>query len=391
MDSHSQTKAVYQGEDNRLLPKIVTLLKRVNPTDIFSTRDHSNDFKGSRADYISVRARILSIVFALLALIWIPLDYMVMDADTFKIFLILRCLFTISFLLLAFWGTRCDEINAARFRITGFIVVPSLFYMMSHILLPEISEDSVILIGYSFFPFLVMALLAIFPLTLLEGISFVTLSLGLFVVTAVIDDSLWTVDAMGDLWLLFLLGGIALWVEMTQLYMLMNLYREATRDALTGLVNRRILSKKMEEEVMKSERDGSNLHIMLFDLDLFKRINDNHGHKVGDHVLQQFGKILKSHASEPVVFGRYGGEEFLAVVSGYQEDDAISLAESIRLKCHDVVVKNQQDGENITFTTSIGMAKRKVNESAGTLFSRVDEELYRAKASGRDLLSVADE
>lgn len=196
---------------------------------------------------------------------------------------------------------------------------------------------------------------------------------------------------MGDLWLLFLLGGIALWVEMTQLYMLMNLYREATRDALTGLVNRRILSKKMEEEVMKSERDGSNLHIMLFDLDLFKRINDNYGHKVGDHVLQQFGKILKSHASEPVVFGRYGGEEFLAVVSGYQEDEAISLAESIRLKCHDVVVKNQHDGENITFTTSIGMAKRKANESAGALFSRVDEELYRAKASGRDLLSVADE
>jgi len=366
------------------------LLQRVNPSDIFSTRDHSNDFKSSRADYISVRTRILSIVFALLALIWIPIDYITMDDETFAQFLVLRLIFSFSFILLALWGGRCNELKVARVRITGFIMVPGLFYLISHLMLPEVSEHSVMLSGYSFLPLLVTALLAIFPLTLLEGGSYITLSLFMFIITRVVDDGLFTVNALGDLWLLFLLGGIALWVEITQLYMLMNLYREATRDALTGLVNRRVLSKNLEDEIIRSDSHGNNLYVMLFDLDFFKRINDSYGHMTGDRVLQRFGQILMSHCGASIVVGRYGGEEFLAIVPERQREEVIALAESIRQSCHDVVIKDLQNDEEVRFTTSIGVSKRRGNESASELFSRVDEELYRAKSSGRDFVSISD-
>lgn len=386
-----QNNTEYMQDDVRLLPKIITLLQRVNPTDIISVRDHSIDFINSRADYISVRARILSIVFAFLAIVWIPIDYYTMDTLTFSEIVVLRLIFSGAFVMLALWGGHCYNLYVARARIVGFIVIPGLFYLASHLLLPENSEESIILIGYSFMPLLVMALLAIFPLTFFEGVSFITLSMFLFVATKLVDQSLLMVDVLEDLWLLFLLGGIALWVEMTQLYMLMNLYREATRDMLTGLVNRRILSTKLEDEIKESERSGNDLYIMLFDLDFFKRINDTYGHKMGDFVLQHFAKILKSHCNDVIVAGRYGGEEFLAIVPNSGREEAMELAESIRRSCHKAEIYNQQKGEKIKFTTSVGVTRRMANEDASQLFSRVDEELYRAKSSGRDFVAISDQ
>ncbi|NOR52118.1 MAG: diguanylate cyclase [Gammaproteobacteria bacterium] len=391
MNDASQNSTVYtQDDDVRLLPKIIMLLQRVNPSDIFSTRDHSVDFISSRADYISIRARVLSIVFAFLAIAWIPIDYYTMDEVVFSEFLVLRLIFSSLFVVLALWGSHCYNLYVARARIVGFIVIPGLFYLASHMLLPENSEESIILIGYSFMPLLVMALLAIFPLTFLEGVSFITLSTLLFVTTKLIDQSMFTADALGDLWLLFLLGGIALWVELTQLYMLMNLYREATRDALTGLVNRRILSKKLEDEIKESERSGNDLYIMLFDLDFFKRINDTYGHKMGDFVLCHFAKILKSHCNDTIVAGRYGGEEFLAIATGHRREEALELADSIRRSCHEAEIYNPHKDERIKFTTSVGVTRREANEDAGQLFSRADEELYRAKSSGRDFVAISD-
>lgn len=390
MKDASQNNAVYIQDDVKLLPKIMMLLQRVNPTDILSVRDHSADFINSRAEYISVRARILSIVFAFLAIVWIPIDYYTMDTLVFSEFVVLRLIFAGVLIMLALWGSHCYNLYVARARIAGFIIIPGLFFLVSHLLLPENSEESVILIGYSFMPLLVMALLAIFPLTFFEGVSFITLSMLLFVITKMVDQSLFTVDALGDLWLLFLLGGIALWVEVTQLYMLMNLYREATRDMLTGLVNRRILSTKLENEIRKSESSGNDLYIMLFDLDLFKRINDTYGHKMGDFVLQYFAQILKSHCNDDIVAGRYGGEEFLAIVPNFTREEALKLAESIRVSCHEAEIYNQKTNEKIKFTTSVGVTRRMANEDAGQLFSRVDEELYRAKSSGRDFVAISD-
>ncbi len=167
----------------------------------------------------------------------------------------------------------------------------------------------------------------------------------------------------------------------------MRLYREATRDALTGLVNRRVLATKLEQELNGNDQ---RLAILLFDLDLFKRINDNYGHHAGDTVLQAFGEILKSHCQDSNVVGRYGGEEFLAILPGYGADEAKTLAEQIRLACHRYKVYTTEDGKEIHFTTSIGVALRKPGESGHELLNRVDQGLYQAKSSGRDLVSVAD-
>lgn len=385
------TKQIYLHPDQyiSLGKKLRRLMNRVNPRDIFSTAHHSRDFKNSRAEYISIRIRTLAMVFAVLAPLWIPIDYMVMEHDTFVKFLFLRLGFIASFIALTMWGIRCNRLFAARIRVALFIIIPGLFYMISHQLLPNGGGDNAILLGYSFLPLLVMALMTIVPLTVLEGLALNGLLVAIYIATQILEQSLLTISALGTLWLLLLLGVIALWVQITQLHMLMRLYREATRDALTGLVNRRVLSAKIEEELALHNRNDDEMCVMLFDLDLFKRINDTHGHHTGDMVLQAFAEVLQDHCSGTMTAGRYGGEEFLAILPYSKLEEAKSLAENIRVACHGITVCSP-DNVEVNFTTSIGIAHRKPDEDAQSLLSRVDDGLYKAKASGRDFVAVAE-
>lgn len=366
------------------------MIQRVNPQDIFSNRSHSRDFNTSRAEYISIRIRFLSIAFAILAPLWIPIDYFVMDDPVFTYVVILRLLFSFSFLFLSRWGTQCSRLTAARIRILTFIVIPGTFFFATSMLLNGNSSDHGILLGYSFLPFLIMALLTIVPLTFLEGLAYASLNIAFFLITKIVQGNLITIPSMGDLWLLLLLAIIALWVQMTQLHMLMRLYREATRDALTGLVNRRVLSDKLEQEIIQSTEQKDPLSVLLFDLDLFKRVNDTYGHHAGDTVLQAFSEILRSHCGDNHLVGRYGGEEFLAILPKTNVEHARDLAEKIRLACHRYTVYTAEDYKPINFTTSIGVALRKADEQSQDLLSRVDQGLYKAKSSGRDLVSIAD-
>jgi len=389
MESVAQDQVHYRPDSYISLRKrLREMSQRVNPQDIISTRFHSRDFNTSRSEYISIRIRTLAVAFALLAPLWIPIDYIVMDNPTFSYIVMLRLAFSISLLALSRWGTRCNLLYAARMRIFLFILIPALFFLGSHMLLHDINSEHAILLGYSFLPFLVMALLTIVPLTFLEGISFASVIIVFYITTKILQGHFLTIPSLGDLWLLLLLAAIALWVQMTQLHMLMRLYREATRDALTGLVNRRVLSTKLAQEIAN---DGdSSLAVLLFDLDLFKRINDNYGHHAGDTVLQAFGEILKRHCRDTNVVGRYGGEEFLAILPDTDVVAAKNVAERIRLACHRYKVYTADEGKEINFTTSIGVAMRKPSESAHELLARVDQGLYAAKSGGRDLVSVAD-
>jgi len=388
MESLVQEQVHYRPDSYISLRKrLREMSQRVNPQDILSTRYHSRDFNTSRSEYISIRIRTLSVAFAILAPLWIPIDYFVMENPTFSYIVLLRLVFSFALLSLSRWGTHCNLLHAARVRIFLFILIPCLFFLASHLLLHDINSEHAILLGYSFLPFLIMALLTIVPLTLFEGIGYVGMIIAFYIVTKVMQGSFLTIPALGDLWLLLLIATIALWVQMTQLHMLMRLYREATRDALTGLVNRRVLSTKLEQEVAHAD---NSLAVLLFDLDLFKRINDNYGHHAGDTVLQAFGEILKQHCRDKNVVGRYGGEEFLAILPDTDVEAAKEVAERIRLACHRYKVYTSDEGKEISFTTSIGVAMRKANESGHELLSRVDQGLYAAKSGGRDLVSVAE-
>ncbi|MBF0218407.1 MAG: GGDEF domain-containing protein [Gammaproteobacteria bacterium] len=350
--------------------------------DLVSCKEHSTDFCGTRAEYIFVRIRLISFIFAVIALLWIPIDYLMLSPEYFIPLLIMRLLFGLLFLLQVVWLPVRLRMRQVYLRLVLFFLVPGIFYVASQLLLAD-SHSSGFIVGYNFLPYLMVGLLAIFPLTLLEALFFALLCGLPQVLFHLFIGNLFTLEIFGELWLLGLLVGIAIWVELSQLHMLMRLYREATLDPLTALVNRRVLVRWMNREINDAARSHQPLAVLLFDLDKFKRINDEFGHLMGDQVLRLFARILRQELGDKLFYGRYGGEEFLAILPGYDLVQATAVAERIRDRCHQERVA-VAGGEDISLTTSIGVARWQVGERFDDLISRVDQGLYMAKEWGRD-------
>lgn len=246
-------------------------------------------------------------------------------------------------------------------------------------------EQEGIIAGYSFLPFLLVVFLAIFPLTLIEGLIYASTIIGVFLFSEFFNVGTFTIKSLGEIWLLVLLSGIAMWAQMAQLHMLLSLYREATRDALTGLVNRRVLTVWLKRGILEARANNTPLSVLLFDLDLFKKINDTYGHLTGDAVLQSFSKLLSQQIFNRNLIGRYGGEEFLAILPGKNEDWATEMAERIRKNCRNLKLQSI-DGDSIQLTVSVGVTELNASDDTQSLLNRVDKGLYLAKESGRDLV-----
>lgn len=157
----------------------------------------------------------------------------------------------------------------------------------------------------------------------------------------------------------------------------------ATRDELTGLINRREFFTLAAHEEERAKREGHVVSVMMLDADYFKKINDTFGHSAGDDVLRDLADNCRKIFRKTDVVGRYGGEEFAVMLPGAEEKMAKIIAERIRSSIEASTVKH--DDEDINYTVSIGIACAtgkdvKIEE----LLDRADRALYTAKAEGRN-------
>ncbi|MFD1215167.1 sensor domain-containing diguanylate cyclase [Microbulbifer celer] len=164
---------------------------------------------------------------------------------------------------------------------------------------------------------------------------------------------------------------------------------EARTDALTGIRNRRSFITDAELCIKRAHRKSEAFSLLMFDIDHFKAINDNHGHEIGDEALCQFCVTIQKKIRETDVFGRLGGEEFALLIVESPED-ALHTAERLRDNISGIRVQTQ-DGD-LQFTSSIGIAHSGEKGNAEpldieTLLRRADRALYRAKAQGRDMVA----
>ncbi len=364
------------------------------PRELVTASHHSRDFTGSRAAYIFYRQRIVSLVFALMALAWIPVDWLFLPEEVFLPILGCRLAFAGAFLFMAFCGGRATSLHVARLLLGAFILIPACMFAASQAILGETAlggdpQTAAVIGGYGYLPYVMVTVMAIFPLTLIEGVGYALITGLVYLVTQAVFHDLFSVQVLGEIWLLGLIAGVAVWVEVAQLGMLLRLYREATRDHLTGLVNRRVLAEQLVTEIERARAKDQPLSVLLFDLDLFKRINDTHGHLAGDEVLRRFAEILDRELPDDTLPARYGGEEFIAVLPGRDTSNAREIAEAIREATRRTSVTGTE-GETITFTTSIGVAGLQDDDTVDSLLGRVDDRLYDAKARGRDLVAIAE-
>lgn len=163
-----------------------------------------------------------------------------------------------------------------------------------------------------------------------------------------------------------------------------KLYEAATRDPLTRAHNRRYLMERLSAEVSFATRHSQKLALVLFDIDHFKRVNDSHGHAVGDTVLREVAFAVTQTLRNEDVLARYGGEEFVVLARGLSIKNGALLAERMRRALE--IRSIDADGKKVKVTVSSGVAG--LDECAlptGTaLLGLADARLYRAKASGRN-------
>ncbi|MEH6565452.1 MAG: GGDEF domain-containing protein [Halopseudomonas sp.] len=161
----------------------------------------------------------------------------------------------------------------------------------------------------------------------------------------------------------------------------------ATVDSLTGLFNRGHIIALSEKELARHHRHPTDLIFMLMDLDHFKQINDRYGHNAGDQVLSEVSQLLADSIGKQSYVGRWGGEEFIAVMPATDIDQSIASAERIRKGVESLAI--DVDGERIKVTISIGITQYRAEELLSNAIARADQALYQSKGAGRNRVEVA--
>ena len=156
----------------------------------------------------------------------------------------------------------------------------------------------------------------------------------------------------------------------------------ANTDELTGLYNRRCLDRQLDKFIERAHDTGTGLALILVDVDEFKKVNDTHGHAVGDAVLEGIGRAITECVRASDLPCRFGGDEFAIVLTEIELEQAIQRAETIRSGVERLVPLPALP--KVTASTSVGGAMLRPDESSAELFDRADKELYRAKDLGRN-------
>lgn len=161
----------------------------------------------------------------------------------------------------------------------------------------------------------------------------------------------------------------------------------SNHDKLTNIYNRGAIMRFLENDINRTNRTSNNLSIIMFDIDLFKNVNDTYGHLAGDEVLRQLSILVKNNIREIDLMGRYGGEEFLIVLPDTDINEAEMLAQRLKVKIEETIFPTCK--EELSITISQGLAQYIKHESIDSYIERTDTALYEAKHAGRNCFKLA--
>lgn len=374
----------------RLATLLPNELKSEEFCHLLSPRRHSLQLSQHRASMIINRVRLFAMLFAVLTPLWAVVDMMVFSQALWIKLGILRLLTSAAFTaLLLFYRPSSSLLDVYRAMAILFII-PSVFFIASDILLAgyELSSLSVaVASGYVFLPFVLMAGLAVFPLSLAENMLLASILLAAQGVVGYLNWS--TINwptFIGGFWLLILISGVAALASTSQLAFMITLVRKVIHDPLTGSFSRGSGNEIISTQWANARRSNQHLALAFIDLDNFKSINDSFGHEAGDKILRdfatQFGKSLRS--SDSLV--RWGGEEFLLIMPNTDLEKAEFAIQRIQKNGFGT----RPDGTPLT--ASIGVAERIRDQlqNQQQLLQLADKRMYQAKDTGRNQICAED-
>jgi len=232
------------------------------------------------------------------------------------------------------------------------------------------------------------------------GITFALIALlnATRVVLLVIDPAGYIRDFPGNYELVFLLGMILSCFSATVGAVLMmavrlieRLNEQASLDPLTGALNRRGFEAVAAPLLARDARHRSPVALMVMDLDLFKEINDHYGHALGDRVLREFAAVAVAGLRAQDVFARFGGEEFVVLITSGASEHPCEVAERLRKKWAEHEIHHQSAVLRSTVSVGVAMVDPHLPQAIDSAYRRADKALYQAKESGRNRVVVASD
>lgn len=356
---------------------------------LLSARDHLHILSTRRALMIVSRVRLLSLVFAAGLLLWIAVDLALLPGVIAWKLALLRVVAALGFATLVPRFRERTSMRSAYAALASFFFVTTAFIAAASMLInlsaPDVAAASA-LAGYGFLPFAMLALLGMFPLTVMECAAF---GAPLLLYQALSIFLNWNVlpwaSPVQTFWLLMVIVGVAVLCCISQLGFAIALVRQSMRDPLTHCFTRQSGMELLELQFINSVRSRAPLCVAFLDIDNFKAVNDRFGHEAGDGVLNAFAERVRAIIRSGDVLVRWGGEEFVLILP---DTDVVQARFALdRLRQHGLGLR--PDGAPVT--VSIGLAERSVAEAPDwpALVRLADQYMYAAKAGGRDRVVYA--
>lgn len=350
--------------------------------ELFTSSQHGLPISRHRAALIQSRVYFFSVIFAILVPAWSVLDAVFLPDALWRELLAIRLASGVVFALVAWQSRKEPGLGRARLLLAAMLAVTPLFHLASAHWLQAYPLDGmarVVAELYGLLPFVIVAGLTLFPLTLVE---FVAYAVPMFLVTLSgvdFSDPAAVPHAVATLWLFSLLLGVALFSALNQLRYMLSQVNRASYDALTGALTRRAGIDVLDLQFRLASMSGTSLSLLFFDLDHFKSINDSYGHDTGDRVLktatQQIGKLVRK--GDSVI--RWGGEEFVVVLPTADAREANDVVTRIMLGG----LGERPDGQPVTASIGVSEINADTPDDWKGQVELADARMYEAKTGGR--------
>lgn len=348
------------------------------------SNNHTSLLITRRTSILATRVQVVAGLFSVLTPLWIIVDIFIFPNDVWPILAIARILTTVAFVAVALGAKQVDSMCKAYLLLAMMFAVPTLFFLFTCQYLNQIPLEGMqigISSGYNLLPFVMLAGLSIFPLTIVESLVFAAPILLIQFIAYVMR---WPIldwpTAIASLWLLMLITSVSMLAGISQLTFIIVLMRESMNDSLTSCFSRNSGEKLLEIQYDQACRSGITLALAFVDLDFFKQINDKYGHDAGDCALVEASKSLRLHQRTSDILVRWGGEEFLLIMPKTDSEQAQIALERI---CKSNI---GQRPDGTPLTASIGIAERIQDNTMDwrELVAMADTRMYMAKRTGRN-------
>jgi diguanylate cyclase (GGDEF)-like protein len=348
-------------------------------TWLFSARNHPMRLTARRAGTMVSRVRLAAGVFAILTPLWMIVDYFSLPREVWQGMFPMRLLTLVAFASILVILRGMHRLREAYRALFFLLAIPSAFYLYSYLHVLRVDADGVLdgfSVGYAYLPFIMIAGLSIFPLTVLESAGFALLLLIVQVVSFVpsMPGENWP-TFLGSFTMLLIIAGVSMIAGLSQLAFMVAIASEGIHDSLTGCYSRRSGEELMDLQYTWSTRANTPLSVAVVDLDRFHEVNIRFGYAFGDTALKSAAETIHDKLRAGDMLARWTGNQFLVILPNASTEQASAAMKRL------LASGLGPTPDHKPITASVGLAER-TSDSTEDWWKLVDIAEARAKAAG---------